>query len=62
MCGSLDSSLGITTSLVIDRWRDNKASKNEIETKGRLQLNSLLIDVDTKTGLSTGVKQIIEIY
>ncbi len=62
MCGSLDSSLGIRTSLVIERWRDNKIVKNEIETEGRLQLNGLLIDVDTKTGLSSGVKQLIEIY
>ena len=60
MCGSLDSSLGIKTSLVIDRWRDQKIVKNEIEEEGRLQLNSLVIDVDTKTGLSLGVKQIIE--
>ena len=60
MCGSLDSSLGIKTSLVIDRWRDHKIVKNEIEEVGRLQLNSLIIEVDTKTGLSLGVKQLIE--
>ena len=62
MCGSLDSSLGIKTSVAIERWRDNKIVKNEIETEGRLQLNSLLIDVDTKTGLSKSAKQLIEIY
>jgi len=62
MCGSLDSSLGIKTSVVVERWRHHKIVKNEIETKGRLQLNSLLIDVDTKTGLSKSAKQIIEIY
>ncbi|HUY53025.1 MAG TPA: TIGR00282 family metallophosphoesterase [Candidatus Dormibacteraeota bacterium] len=60
MCGSLDSSLGIKTSIAIDRWRDNKIVKNELETDGRLQLNGLLIEVDTKTGLSKTVKQLIK--
>ncbi len=60
MCGSLDSSLGIKTSVVVDRWRDNKIVKNEIELDGKLQLNGLLIEVDAKTGLSLGVKQLIE--
>ena len=62
MCGSLDSSLGIKTSVVIDRWRDQKIVKNQIETEGRLQLNGLIIELDTKTGLSRSVKQLIEIY
>lgn len=60
MCGSLDSSLGIKTPIVIERWRNHKIVKNEIEDEGRLQLNSLIIEVDTKTGLSLGVKQLIK--
>ena len=59
MCGSLDSSLGIKTSIVVNRWRDKKIAKNEIENNGRMQLNGLIIEVDTKTGLSTSVKQLI---
>jgi metallophosphoesterase (TIGR00282 family) len=62
MCGSLDSSLGIKTSIVIDRWRDQKIVKNEIEYEGRLQINGLIIDVDLRTGLSKDVQQLIEIY
>jgi len=60
MCGSLDSSLGIKTSIVINRWRDKKIVKNEIEDSGRMQLNGLIIEVDTKTGLSTNVQQLIQ--
>lgn len=62
MCGSLDSSLGIKTSVVIDRWRDQKIVKNEIENNGRLQINGLIISVDSKTGLCRDVMQLIEIY
>ena len=61
MCGSLDSSLGIKTSLVIERWRDHKIVKNEIEDDGKLQINSLIIDVDTKDWFkSTADKQLIK--
>jgi metallophosphoesterase (TIGR00282 family) len=60
MCGSLYSSLGIKTQIVIERWRDHKIVRNEIEDQGKLQLNSLIIDIDIKTGLSTGVEQLIK--
>jgi hypothetical protein len=60
MCGSLESSLGIKTSTVIDRWRDHKIVKNLLEDKGKLQLNSLIIEVDTKTGLAKDVQQLIK--
>jgi metallophosphoesterase (TIGR00282 family) len=60
MCGSLDSSLGIKTSIAVDRWRDRKIVKNELEMAGRLQLNAVLIEIDPKTGLSSSIQQIIE--
>ena len=52
MCGTIYSSLGVKTETIIQRWRDNKVLKNEIETKGPLQFNALLFEVDEKTGLS----------
>lgn len=58
MCGSLDSSLGVKFDSLIKRWRDGVVNRNEIETKGRMQLNALLISVNSKTGLTTGVKQV----
>lgn len=58
MCGSLHSSLGVKTSVIIDRWKTGKSSKNEMEDKGVLQFNALLIDVDETTGLAKEVEHI----
>lgn len=51
MCGSFDSSLGVKFDGLIKRWRDGQVNRNEIETKGRMQFNALLIKADPKTGL-----------
>jgi metallophosphoesterase (TIGR00282 family) len=63
MCGSLDSSLGVTLASVIPRWRDGTQTKNILETEGRLQFNALLVDVDEATGLArstTAIREILE--
>lgn len=60
MCGTIYSSLGVKTDIIIDRWRNNKVLRNEIEEDGPLQLNALLIEVDEKTGLSKSTKLIQE--
>jgi metallophosphoesterase (TIGR00282 family) len=61
MCGSLDSSLGVTFASLIPRWRDGKITRNELETTGRMQLNGLLVTIDTKTGLATAAQPIQKI-
>lgn len=43
MCGSLDSSLGVTFDSLIKRWRDGTVNRNEIATTGRMQFSALLI-------------------
>lgn len=60
MCGTIHSSLGVKTDTIIKRWRDGVVLKNEIEMDGPLQLNAVLIDVDTKTGLSRSIQPIVE--
>jgi metallophosphoesterase (TIGR00282 family) len=62
MCGSLDSSLGVTFESVIPRWRDEVQTRNVLETKGRHQFNALLIEIDDETKLAKSVKPIREIY
>lgn len=62
MCGSLDSSLGVTFESVIPRWRDGYQTKNELETAGRSQFNALLVDVDEKTGKATSVEHIRQVW
>lgn len=59
-CGPLHSSLGVKTSVIIERWRDGVLNQNEIETEGPLQLCSVLVKVDTKTGLAESIEQIIQ--
>lgn len=58
MCGSLDSSLGVSLQSVIPRWRDGRVTRNELETKGRMQFNALLVQVDPATGLATEARTI----
>jgi metallophosphoesterase (TIGR00282 family) len=61
MCGSLDSSLGVTFASLIPRWRDGRVTKNELETTGRMQLNALLVQSEDTTGLATRVQAIQQI-
>jgi metallophosphoesterase (TIGR00282 family) len=58
MCGSLDSSLGVTIATVVPRWRDGVQTRNVLEYTGRMQFNALLISVDPATGLATAAQAI----
>lgn len=60
MCGTIYSSLGVKTDIIIDRWKNRKVLKNEIETNGPLQLNAFYFEVNEKTGLSESAKLIQE--
>jgi calcineurin-like phosphoesterase len=60
MVGSRDSCLGIQTSIIVDRWLNNKPGRNELEINGRMWLCSVLIDVDGATGQAKTVQQIIK--
>ncbi len=61
MCGSLHSSLGVKTSVIVSRWRDGQVNKNELETKGPMQFNAVLVETDEANGLAKSIKQ-IQIY
>lgn len=58
MCGSLHSSLGVSLSSVIPRWRDGTINKNELETSGPFQFNAVLITVNSKTGRADSIQPI----
>lgn len=58
MCGSLQSSLGISLESVIPRWRDGKRTTNVLETRGPMQVNATLVTVDTATGLATAIQAV----
>lgn len=61
MCGSLDSSLGVSFNSVVPRWRDEIQTRNILETGGRNQFNALLVEIDTQTSLAKNVEYIREI-
>lgn len=61
MCGILHASLGVQFASVIPRWRDGAKTRNEIETKGPLQLNGVVADIDEQTGLATSITQVRKI-
>lgn len=62
MCGSLDSSLGVTFDAVIPRWRDGIQTKNALETSGRSQFNALLVEVDDTSGKAISAEHIRKIW
>lgn len=62
MCGSLDSSLGVTFDSVLPRWRDGVQTRNVLETTGRSQFNALLVQVDEKTGKAVKAEHIRQIF
>jgi len=62
MCGSLDSSLGVTFDSVLPRWRDGVQTRNMLETAGRTQFNALLVGVDETTGRATAAEHIRRVW
>jgi metallophosphoesterase (TIGR00282 family) len=56
MCGTINSSLGVISDVIIKRWRDGDTAKNAIELNGPFQFNAVLFDVDEKTGLSKSIE------
>ncbi len=62
MCGSVDSSLGVTFDSLIPRWRDGQVTRDVIEYNGRMQFCALLITVDEQTGLATKAEAIREVF
>lgn len=59
MCGALDASLGVTYDSIIPRWRDNKITRNVLETHGPRQFNALLVQADA-TGRARHAQHIQE--
>lgn len=59
MVGALDSSLGVETKVIVERWKDPGARvRNEMENNGRRQFNAVMITVNSATGLAKDIKLI----
>jgi metallophosphoesterase (TIGR00282 family) len=57
MCGTLDSSLGVSYKSVIPRWRDGQQTRNILENEGPKQFNGVLVD-SSPDGLANSIEQI----
>lgn len=62
MCGSLDSSLGVTYDSIVPRWRDGYQTRNELEMGGRIQFNALLAEIDETTGRAVSARHIRQVW
>ena len=60
MVGSRDSCLGVKSEVIIERWLTENPSRNVLETEGEMQFCALLIEINSSTGQSTSVEQIIK--
>lgn len=58
MCGSLDSSLGVTFDSIVPRWRDGLVTRNHLERGGRMQFCAVLADIDVRTGYARSLRQL----
>lgn len=58
MCGSLESSLGVTYESVVPRWRDNIQTRNVLETRGPRQFNAVYVVTDQATGRARSIEHI----
>jgi len=62
MCGSLDSSLGVSFESVVPRWRDGMQTRNALETGGRMQFNALFVALDEATGKARSAEHIRQVW
>ncbi len=61
MCGTLDSSLGVTYESIIPRWRDGRQTRNVLATEPPYQFNALLVTINDQ-GLAEAVEPIQRIF
>lgn len=56
MTGALDSSLGVKTDVIVQRWlKPEDHIRNEMEESGRRQLCAVVVEVQAKTGLTKAI-------
>lgn len=60
MVGSRDSSLGIKTDVIVDRWLGGHRSRNVLETEGVMQFCALLVETDSSISQAKSAQQIIK--
>lgn len=60
MCGSLHSSLGVKTEIIVSRWLNGQVNRNQLDTARPYQFNAVLISVG-QNGLAQAIEHIHQI-
>jgi metallophosphoesterase (TIGR00282 family) len=58
MVGTLHSSLGVSVDMIIKRWHDGVANKNDIAEDAPYQFNAVLITIDPKNGQARKIEPV----
>jgi calcineurin-like phosphoesterase len=58
MVGTLHSSLGVSVDLIVDRWRNGTANKNDIAEDLPYQFNAVLVVIDPKNGQARKIEPV----
>lgn len=58
MCGTLDSSLGASFAQVVKRWKTGKKIRLHIEEYGPMQINAVIVEVNSKNHLAKSINQL----
>ncbi len=62
MVGTLNSSLGVKTDIIVKRWRDGLSVSNQLDSDKPWQFNGLIFEVDPKTGKALSATSLNRIY
>lgn len=58
MTGALDSSLGVKTEIIVQRWKQPDVRvANVMEEEGRRQFSAVILKIDTSTGLARSIER-----
>lgn len=60
MVGAKESSIGVDKELVIQSYLKDRKPKFEIPKTGKVIMNAVLLDIDTRTGKAKKIKRIIK--
>ena len=61
MCGALDSVIGVLKEGVIAEFIDQLPRKHDIPEQGDAQVNSILLEVDNKSGKTTSIERLDDV-
>jgi len=63
MTGALDSSLGVKTEIIVQRWKNpEERIRNEMEENGRRQFCAVIIETDSTTHLAKNIVALRSVF